>query len=250
MEEVLLLKASRKREHNSRSFLKKMYKILLVEDEKNFAQVLKDYLTMNGFEVTLCENGERGIEAFRVGSFDLCILDIMMPKKDGFTLSGEIKALNKSVPLIFLTARTLREDMIRGYKTGADDYIVKPFDSELLLLKIRAILNRNSHAHTNGEQYLHKIGKFDFNAKMRSLKSDKEIKLSPREAELLNLLCQHRNDVLLRETALKRIWKEDNYFTGRSMDVYIVKLRKYLAADPSIQINNLHGNGYCLTVKN
>jgi two-component system, OmpR family, response regulator len=226
-----------------------MHKILLVEDEKNFAQVLKDYLRMNDFDVTLCENGMLGIEAFRSGSFDLCILDIMMPKKDGFTLSAEIKALNRSVPVIFLTARGMREDMIRGYKIGADDYIVKPFDSELLLLKIRAILNRSNNAHINGELFIHKIGSYDFNAKMRSLKGEKEIKLSPKEAELLNLLCQHRNDVLLRETALKQIWKEDNYFTGRSMDVYIVKLRKYLSADPSIQINNLHGNGYSLTVK-
>lgn len=225
--------------------------ILLVEDEKNFASVLKDYLKMNGYEVILCDNGMTGIETFRSDKFDLCILDVMMPKKDGFTLSEEIRAIDKEVPLIFLTARGMREDMIRGYKIGADDYIVKPFDSELLLLKIKAILARRQNIAHNTEHYLHEIGKYSFNAKLRTLKGKEgnAIKLSPKESALLNLLCQHKNDVLTRERALKQIWSEDNYFTARSMDVYIVKLRKYLSADPSIEINNLHGNGYTLLVK-
>ena len=225
-------------------------KILLVEDEKNFGLLLKDYLVMNGFLVTHCEDGTQGLQAFRSETFNLCILDIMMPKKDGFTLSAEIKSINKAVPLIFLTARSMRDDIIKGYTIGADDYIIKPFDSEVLLFKIRAILNRHTLTVGNTDQQ-HSIGSFQFNAKLRNLKNAKgsEVKLSPKEAELLNLLCQHKNDVLPREKALKQIWKEDNYFTGRSMDVYIVKLRKYLLPDTSIEISNLHGNGYSLRVK-
>ena len=224
-------------------------KILLVEDEKNFGMVLRDYLSMNGYEVTLCENGEVGLETFKANSFDLCVVDVMMPKKDGFTLASEIKELNKNTPFVFLTARGMREDMIKGYKLGADDYLTKPFDSEVLLLKLKAILNRNSSDNTN--TFLHEIGIFSFNAKLRTLKSEKnkEEKLSPKEAALLNLLCQHKNDVLPREKALKQIWNDDSYFTGRSMYVYIVKLRKYLATDPNVEINNLHGNGYSLIIK-
>lgn len=224
-------------------------KILLVEDEKNFGSILKDYLKMNGFAVELCEDGEQGLSAFKASRFDLCIIDVMMPKKDGFTLTTDIKSLDKNIPLLFLTARGMRDDMIKGYKLGAADYITKPFDSELLLLKIKAILNLQATESTNNE-FLHQVGEFNFNAKLRSLKSKHgEIKLSPKEAALLNLLCQHKNDVLLREKALKQIWAEDNYFTARSMDVYIVKLRKYLASDPSVEINNLHGNGYTLLIK-
>ena len=227
-----------------------MYRILLVEDEKNFASVLKEYLKMSGFEVTLCENGEEGIKTFAKDKFDLCILDIMMPKKDGFTLSTEIKTIQKSVPIIFLTARAMKDDMVKGYQLGADDYIVKPFDSELLLFKIKAVLNRRGEGFdTNRFQY--QIGSFNFNARLRLLKGPggKEIKLSPKESDLLNLLCQKRDDVLPRSVALKEIWKEDTYFTGRSMDVYIVKLRRYLSSDQSIEINNLHGNGYSLSVR-
>lgn len=224
-------------------------RILLVEDEKNFGMVLRDYLSMNGFEVTLCENGELGLLAFKTSKFDLCIVDVMMPVKDGFTMASEIKELNKNTPFIFLTARGMRDDMIKGYKLGADDYITKPFDSEVLLLKLKAILNRNSADQT--DTFLHEIGKFSFNAKLRILKSEnnKEEKLSPKEAALLNLLCQHKNDVLPREKALKQIWNDDSYFTGRSMDVYIVKLRKYLASDSNLEITNLHGNGYSLVVR-
>ena len=228
-----------------------MTKILLVEDEKNFAQVLSDYLRMNGFEIILAENGESGLKLFEEEPVDLCIVDVMMPKKDGFTLSRDIRARNKNIPLIFLTARGMREDMIKGYQIGADDYIVKPFDSELLLFKIKAILKRKNRGEQILEQYEHHIGTFSFNGKLRTLKNNKgeEKKLSPKEAALLNLLCQHKGDVLRRDFALKQIWKEDNYFTGRSMDVYIVKLRKYLASDETVEINNLHGDGYTLLEK-
>jgi len=228
-----------------------MKKILLVEDEKNFAQVLKDYLRMNDYDVVLCENGVEAMEVFRSNKFDLCIVDVMMPKKDGFTLTAEIKAFNNDTPLIFLTARSMRDDMVKGYKLGADDYIVKPFDSELLLLKIQAILNRNHIGQITNQQSRHQIGKLDFDAALRSLKisNEEEIRLSPKESALLNLLCQHRDTILPREKALKQIWKEDTYFTGRSMDVYIVKLRKYLSADKNLEIKSLHGDGYTLTVK-
>lgn len=209
--------------------------------------VMKDYLRMNGFTVDLAENGEQGLELFRQKQYDLCILDIMMPKKDGFTLSAEIRTLNKEVPFIFLSARGHKEDLVKGYKNGADDYIIKPFDSELLLLKIQAILKRR-YALTNSDDHIYDLGQFQFNARLRLLKhkAGLETKLSPKEAALLHLLCRKKNDVLARETALKEIWKEDTYFTGRSMDVYIVKLRKLLAADSDLEITNLHGNGYSL----
>ncbi len=226
-----------------------MQRLLLVEDEKNFAMVLRDYLGMNGFNVSLCENGEQGMQTFREGRFDLCILDVMMPKKDGFSLSREIKALRPDTPIVFLTARSQREDVVKGYLLGADDYIIKPFDSEVLLLKIRAILARQQKA-VSFDQFMHEIGSYHFNARLRTLvrAGAPTLKLSPKEAELLQLLCEHRNDVLPRTKALKQIWKDDNYFTGRSMDVYIVKLRKYLSGDPGVNIHNLHGNGYCLRV--
>lgn len=227
-----------------------MHKLLLVEDEKNFALVLKDYLKMNDFEVDLCEDGEQGLKIFKACAYDLCIIDIMMPKKDGFSLASEIRLNDKNVPIIFLTARSLRDDVIRGYRIGADDYISKPFDPEVLLFKIKAVLNRRL-PFTNEIISEYELGHFKFNYRLRVLKNKKgaDVKLSPKEAELLHLLCLHKNDVLPREKALKQIWKEDNYFTARSMDVYIVKLRKYLANDSSMEINNVHGNGYTLKIK-
>jgi len=222
----------------------------LVEDERNFALVMKDYLSMNGYEVALACNGEEGSRLFQEQKYDLCLLDIMMPRKDGFSLAAEIRGKDREVPLLFLTARGQREDMLKGYKLGADDYIVKPFDSEVLLLKIKAILTRQRNLNgTEAQEHL--FGAFSFNAKLRLLKhkQGQETRLSPKEAALLNLLCQHRNDVLPRDRALKLIWKEDNYFTGRSMDVYIVKLRKYLSSDPLVAINSLHGNGYSLQIR-
>jgi two-component system OmpR family response regulator len=222
-----------------------MAKILLVEDERNFALVLKDYLVMNGHEVVLAAHGEEGLRCFEEFKFDLCLLDVMMPRKDGFTLAIEIRAADPHIPLLFLTARGQREDQIRGYRAGADDYIVKPFDSEVLLLKMKAMLGRRE-SHATQEQF--QFGRFTFQPRLRLLKErdGSETRLSPREASLLELLCRHRDDVLPRARALKLIWKEDTYFNGRSMDVYIARLRKRLAADPALEIVNLHGDGYSL----
>ncbi|HEY4651497.1 MAG TPA: response regulator transcription factor [Pontibacter sp.] len=223
-------------------------RILLAEDDPNFGIVLRDYLELHDYEVTLCVNGFLAITAFRKGTFDICILDVMMPEKDGFTLAREIKKINPAIPLIFLTAKTMKEDMLEGFKIGADDYITKPFDSEVLLYKLKAILNRHQPAtieKTEPEEYT--LGKYRFLHKLRQLAvEDQIIKLSPKEAELLHLLCQHLNAVMPRELALQRIWHEDSYFTARSMDVYIAKLRKYLKNDPTVEIINLHGQGYRL----
>lgn len=227
-----------------------MHKILLVEDETNFASVLKDYLQMNGYQVCLCMNGEEGWSAFQTQEFDLCIVDVMMPKKDGFTLVNDMRAAKPGVPVIFLTARGMRNDIVKGYTLGAEDYIVKPFDSELLLFKIKVVLQRKGVFSPSGREH-YSLGRFTFNVKLRTLvvKGQPEIKLSPKESALLELLCLRQNDVLTRNEALTKIWKEDTYFTARSMDVYIVKLRKYLASEPGIEISNLHGNGYTLLVK-
>jgi two-component system, OmpR family, response regulator len=226
-------------------------KILLVEDEKTFGAVLRDYLSLNDLDITWCEDGAAGLETFTREEFDMCIVDVMMPKKDGFTLVEEMRGRNKRVPVIFLTAKSLKQDVVKGYKAGADDYITKPFDTELLLLKIKAILNRKEFTAGENNEVKFDVGalQFDFQLRKISGPSNYGVKLSPKESELLLLLCRHMNTVLPKEKALKQIWKEDNYFTGRSMDVYIVKLRKYLSADPQIEINNLHSNGYVLCLK-
>jgi two-component system, OmpR family, response regulator len=225
-------------------------KILLVEDEKNFGSILKQYLIAEGFDVCWCEDGEAGMVSFLSNSYELCLIDIMMPKMDGFNLISEIRKHNKFVPLLLLTSRSMREDMLKAYKLGADDYLIKPFDAEILLFKIKAVLNRNSTIlNTSNAQYV--IGNFTFNPKLRVLIDHNRVeqKLSPKESALLNLLCEKMNDVLPREVALRKIWKDDNYFTARSMDVYIVKLRKQLLSDNKIQIINVHGNGYSLQLK-
>ena len=228
-----------------------MKKILLVEDDPNLGLLLQDYLQLKGkFDVVLCTDGEEGIKAFNKHNFDLCILDVMMPKKDGFTLGKEIKELKSEQPIIFLTAKNMREDVLNGYKIGADDYVLKPFDSEVLLYKIKAVLQRNSGEEEKFEQEDFKIGKFTFNAKLRQLIYDgKSQKLSPKENELLRLLAVYKNDLMPREIALTRIWHDDNYFTSRSMDVYIAKLRKYLKKDPAVEIVNIHGEGFRLLVQ-
>lgn len=221
-------------------------KVLLVEDEKNFGTVLRDYLNMNDYQTTWCENGTIGLSVFKSEIFDICILDVMMPEMDGFSLGREIKAISPDMPLIYLTAKTFKEDIKKGYHIGADDYLTKPFDSELLLLKINAILKRNQIANKE-EETVFNIGKFHFDSTLRILKCDNfESRLSPKESALLKLLCVHMNELLPRDKALLQIWKSDTYFTGRSMDVYIVKLRKYLSEDSNIEIVNLHGNGYSL----
>ena len=228
-------------------------KILLVEDDPNFGSILKDYLILNDFEVTLAKNGMEGFEKFKKDTFDLCILDVMMPYKDGYTLAKEIREKNKEVPLIFLTAKSMKDDVLKGYKVGADDYLNKPFDSEVLLMKIRAIIQRkSSEVKADATKFEFIIGNFHLNSKLRFLtyKDTEPIKLSPKENELLKMLAVYENDLMPRELALTKIWRDDNYFTSRSMDVYIAKLRKYLKMDDKVEILNIHGEGFRLVVKN
>lgn len=227
-------------------------KILLVEDDPNFGTVLKDYLMMNDFDVVHAKNGMEGFEKFKKDNYDLCILDVMMPYKDGFTLAKEIREKNEDVPIIFLTAKAMKEDVMRGYKVGADDYLNKPFDSEVLLMKIRAIIQRKgADSLADSKEFEFQIGNFHLNSKLRFLTLNEKdpIKLSPKENELLRLLALHLNDLMPRELALTKIWRDDNYFTSRSMDVYIAKLRKYLKGDENVEIVNIHGEGFRLLVK-
>lgn len=227
-------------------------KILLVEDDPNFGTVLKDYLIMNDFDVVHAKNGMEGFEKFKKDNYDLCILDVMMPYKDGFTLAKEIREKNEEVPIIFLTAKAMKEDVLRGYKVGADDYLNKPFDSEVLLMKIKAIIQRKgADSIADSKEFEFQIGNFHLNSKLRflTLADQEPIKLSPKENELLRLLALHLNDLMPRELALTKIWRDDNYFTSRSMDVYIAKLRKYLKADENVEIVNIHGEGFRLLVK-
>ncbi|MDA3954586.1 MAG: response regulator transcription factor [Bacteroidales bacterium] len=221
--------------------------IFLVEDDENFGSVLKSYLEMNNFNVTWFKDGADAIANFTTQKFDFCILDIMLPNVDGFTVAKKIKQLNPEIPTIFLTAKTLKDDVLQGYKIGADDYITKPFDSEVLLYKIKAIIKRNSEPTDDSHNF--SIGKYRFNSELRTLRiKDNSVKLSPKESELLQMLCLHENKILDRDKALNKIWGEDGYFTARSMDVYITKLRKYLKNDPSIEIENIHGSGFILKI--
>lgn len=226
---------------------KKKYRILLCEDDQNLGMVLKNYLELNDYDVTLERDGRLGLAAFQREKFDICLLDVMMPNMDGFTLAEEIRDVDPDIPLFFLSAKTMKEDIIQGYKLGADDYITKPFDSEVLLLKIKAILKRNEELTRESENIEFDLGKYHFNPKLRQLIVDgKTQTLSPKENELLKMLAEHKNDLLPRERALKKIWGSDTYFNGRSMDVYIAKLRKYLKEDSNIEIVNIHGNGFRL----
>ena len=234
--------------------MKSNNKILIVEDDPNFGSILRDYLNLNDYKVTLAKNGIEGFEKFKSNKFDLCILDIMMPYKDGFTLAKEIREKNENIPIFFLTARSLKEDVLKGFKIGADDYLTKPFDSEVLLAKIKNILNRKTYTNSMNENSLkfeYKFGEFNFNSKIRELKykNKSPIKLSPKENKLLELLVLNINDLLPRDMALNKIWRDDTYFTSRSMDVYIAKLRKYLSLDSNIEIINIHGEGFRLFVK-
>ncbi len=230
--------------------MSKKIHVFLVEDDRNFGAVLKSYLEIHDFEVEWVDDGRDALSAFRSDDYDICILDVMLPHVDGFQIAREIRFADKQIPLIFLTAKTLKEDILKGFSLGADDYITKPFDSEVLLCKIKAILKRNEQAEKEEPpDNDFSIGKYRFNYPHRLLTiGGNERKLSPREAELLRLLCLKMNDVLPREMALKKIWGEDNYFTTRSMDVFITKLRKYLRDDPAIEITNIHGSGFRLTV--
>jgi DNA-binding response OmpR family regulator len=223
--------------------------ILLCEDDTNLGMVLKNYLELNDYTVTLERDGKLGLAAFQREKFDLCLLDVMMPNMDGFTLAEEIRDVNPDVPLFFLSAKTMKDDIIQGYKLGADDYITKPFDSEVLLHKIKAILKRNEELHREEVNAEFDLGKYHFNPRLRELIIDgKTQTLSPKENELLKMLSEYKNDLLSREIALKKIWGSDTYFNGRSMDVYIAKLRKYLKEDPKLEIVNIHGNGFRLVV--
>lgn len=210
---------------------------------------MKSYLEMNDFEVNWVNDGKEAVKTFSKEVFDLCVLDVMLPHVDGFTIGTEIKKLKPSIPIIFLTAKTLKEDMIKGFSVGADDYVTKPFDSDVLIYKIKAILKRNQTGPTlpaDGE--ILEIGKFKFDYKTRNLGCDdcENVKLSPKEGELLTYLIQNKNKVLDRNFALEKIWGEQGYFTARSMDVYITKLRKYLRSDTKLEIVNIHGSGYIL----
>ena len=227
----------------------KAKKILLVEDDPNFGTVLKDYLALNDYSVTHAKDGIEGLIMFKNTTYDLCILDVMMARKDGFSLAEDIRVTDKEVPIIFLTAKTLKEDVLRGYQVGADDYLNKPFDSEVLLHKIKVILQRKEkEKNKDDDKFEFNIGRFSFNSKLRHLSLDggEAQKLSPKESKLLRMLVIHKNDLMPRELALTKIWRDDNYFTSRSMDVYIAKLRKYLKPDENVEILNIHGEGFRL----
>lgn len=225
--------------------------VLLVEDDENLGFVTKDNLEIEGFNVTWAKDGEAGFEAYCKGEFDLCIFDVMLPKKDGFQLAKEVKAVNDNMPMIFLTAKSLDPDKVEGFKIGADDYITKPFNMELLTLRVQALLKRYFSAQSNDleNKDSFKIGNYSFNYKNQELLIDSDNKhLTKKEAEMLRLLCLNKNQLLTRELALKVIWGENDYFKGRSMDVFITKLRKYLKADERIEIINVHGTGFKLQV--
>ncbi len=231
-------------------------RILLVEDDQNFGDVLKSYLEMHDYDVNLAIDGVQGYEFFNKGEYDLCIFDVMMPRKDGFTLAKEIREKDTETPIIFLTAKTMKDDVLQGFKIGADDYISKPFNSEELLFRIQAILKRSQTKPDPREEIKEfTIGKYHFNYPLRILtfnmgqESEEKEKLSPKEAQLLRMFAMYVNDILPRSEALTKIWGEDNYFTARSMDVFVTKLRKYLKADENIEIVNIHGNGFQLLIQ-
>lgn len=222
-------------------------RILLAEDDNNLGNLLKNYLTAKNYETSLFINGSFALEGFAIKSYNLCILDIMMPEMDGLTLAKEIRLTNPEMPIIFLTAKNQKEDIIEGFKSGADDYITKPFSMEELLYRIEAILRRTTNITSNKKEETYNIGGYSFDTLKQILNyRDQPIKLTTKESELLELLCRHGNQILERNFALKTIWIDDNYFNARSMDVYITRLRKYLKKDPSVKILNIHGKGYKL----
>ena len=223
-------------------------KIMLCEDDENLGMLLREYLQAKGFSAELFPDGEAGYRAFTKQKYDICILDVMMPKKDGFTLAHEIRQSNADVPIIFLTAKQLKEDILEGFKIGADDYITKPFSMEELVFRVEAILRR-VRGKKNKESSIYKVGNFTFDTQKQLLSiGEKQTKLTTKENELLALLCSHANEILQRDFALKTILIDDNYFNARSMDVYITKLRKHLKDDPQIEIINIHGKGYKLII--
>jgi DNA-binding response OmpR family regulator len=225
-------------------------KVLLLEDDANLGFILQEHLQMQGFEVVLCVNGEEGLNAYQVGKFNLCLVDVMMPKLDGFTFARKVRERDQDVPLIFLTAKSLKEDKIEGFKIGCDDYLTKPFSMEELMLRITAVLRRAKSSSPAVElPVMFEIGKFtlDYNRQLLTTGTS-QYKLTPKEADLLRLLCVHKNQTLEREVALREIWGDESYFSGRSMDVFISKLRKYLKEDESVEIMGIHGKGFRLIV--
>ena len=224
---------------------RKNTRIFLVEDDLSFGSVLKSYLEINDYEVDLVDDGKLAVDVFRKGVYDLCILDVMLPHVDGFTIAQEIRSMNQSIPIVFLTAKKLKEDLLHGYGVGADDYVTKPFDTDILLAKIKAIIARREIQ--DGSKDIYEIGRFIFNARLRTLSFEgQERQLSPKEGQLLEMLAVSPNALVSREAALKKIWGTDDYFTARSMDVYVTKLRKYLSDDPQIVLKNIHGSGFQL----
>ncbi|MCX6236442.1 MAG: response regulator transcription factor [Bacteroidia bacterium] len=221
--------------------------LFFVEDDLSFGAVLKSYLEICNFSITWLDDGKHAFSTFKEGTYDLCLLDVMLPHVDGFSIGREIRSVDPNIPIIYLTAKSLKEDIITGYRLGADDYIIKPFDADVLIYKIAVALKRSDGAKSADNQ-LFQIGKYSFDPQLREIKLDgvKQL-LSPKESALLKLLCEHKNELLSREVALKRIWGDDGYFTTRSMDVFITKLRKYLKDDPSVEIRNIHGSGFIMT---
>lgn len=229
--------------------MQKKIKILLAEDDPNLGDILKTYLEAKGYQARLCVNGQKAFEAYKEEDFDFCIIDVMMPVKDGFSLVKDIRSMDKKIPILFLTAKAMQEDKLKGFKIGADDYLTKPFSMEELLMRIKAILHR-TNLNKKPKNKIYKIGEYTFDYNKYSLsRNDNKQKLTSKEAELLRLLCENKNDVLTRTLALNKIWKDDSYFNARSMDVYIVKLRKYLKEDPKIKLLNIHGIGFKLNVE-
>jgi len=225
-------------------------KVLLAEDDKNLGSVLSSYLEAKGFPTTLCENGEEAYQQFKKEKYDFCIVDVMMPIKDGFTLAAEIREMDKKVPLLFLTAKAMQEDKLKGFELGADDYLTKPFSMEELLMRMQAIIRRSTENKSmKASSNSYDIGLFTFDYNRQILKhTNGEQKLTSKESELLKLLCDSANEVLDRSEALKKIWLDDSYFNARSMDVYVTKLRKYLKADPKVELINVHGVGFKLMI--
>ena len=224
--------------------------VLLLEDDPNLGVILKEHLELNGFNAVLCGNGDDGMSAWRQGQFDLCLVDVMMPRKDGFTFAREVRQHDQSVPIVFLTAKSLKEDRIEGFRIGGDDYVTKPFSMEELLLRIRAVLKRSGSERRNQSATKEfSIGSFTFVYATRTLqRNGRTRKLTAREAELLRLLCLHLNDTLDRTSTLKQLWGDDSYFNGRSMDVFVSRLRGYLKADRDVELLNVHGRGVKLVV--
>jgi DNA-binding response OmpR family regulator len=225
--------------------MKNKIKILLVEDDQNLGSITSEYLNAKGFDCKWEKDGEAGYQKILKEKFDLFIFDVMMPIKDGFTLAKDVRGIDKKTPILFLTAKSMKEDTLKGFEIGADDYVTKPFNIEELIARIKAIVNRTKESDNHFDDIT--IGSLSFNPKMQMLKSkNKSIKLTTKESELLILLCKNKNDILERNFALKAVWGDDNYFNGRSMDVYIAKLRKYLKEETNIQIINVHGKGFKL----